>query len=405
MTKKISVVLAGISGYGQGYLIDLLSRHGRDIHLAGLVDPYADNSPYRDQIAEKGITIFDSLEAFYAQHTADLAVLSSPIAAHAPQTILALERGSNVLCEKPVAATVQDAQAMIAARNKTDRFVAVGYQWSFAEPILSLKRDILRGDFGKPVRLKCYALWPRTDTYYNRNNWAGGVKNADGQWILDSPANNATAHYLHHMFFMTGDAINASSRPLSVTGQLYRANPIDNFDSAMMKCTTDVGADILFYTIHAVQNVEGPVYDMTFENGCVQYRSSRSMTATMADGSVRVYGDPNAANRNGKLWECVAAVQDRRTLPCGLETALSQTIAVNGLQDAAAVVQVDPAHVHVTKYPEKTQTWIDGIAEVVRRCYAENRLPQTHDAPWVVDSAGMDLSNYTAFAGSLVGAK
>ena len=50
-------------------------------------------------------------------------------------------------------------------------------------------------------------LWPRDERYYSRNGWAGVKRTNDGTWILDSPTNNACAHFLHNMFYVLGDRI------------------------------------------------------------------------------------------------------------------------------------------------------------------------------------------------------
>jgi len=79
-----------------------------------------------------------------------------------------------VLCEKPVSATVQEALRMAAAEKQARGFVAIGYQWSFADAIQSLKRQILAGDLGRPRRLRTLVSWPRDAAYYARTGWAGG---------------------------------------------------------------------------------------------------------------------------------------------------------------------------------------------------------------------------------------
>jgi predicted dehydrogenase len=82
------------------------------------------------------------IEDFYASNRADLAVISSLIQFHCRQTCMALNNGSNVLCEKPVAATVQEVQEMIETRDRTKLIVAVGFQWSYDPAAQSLKKEI-----------------------------------------------------------------------------------------------------------------------------------------------------------------------------------------------------------------------------------------------------------------------
>ena len=75
----------------------------------------------------------------------DAVVLAVPNRLHAPM-IAALEAGKHVLAEKPMAATVAEAQAMIAARDASDRTLMVGMNQRYhARPGLKLIAD---GTFG-----------------------------------------------------------------------------------------------------------------------------------------------------------------------------------------------------------------------------------------------------------------
>src|SRR5207249_2746382 len=122
---------------------------------------------------------------------ADLVVVCTPPQLHSLHVCLALEHHSHVLCEKPLCVTPDQARQMLAARDRAGKDVTIGYQWSLADAIQRLKSEILSGVFGKPRRLRTLVLWPRDETYYRRNRWAGRVRDADGNWILDSPVNNA----------------------------------------------------------------------------------------------------------------------------------------------------------------------------------------------------------------------
>ncbi|MCA1807851.1 MAG: Gfo/Idh/MocA family oxidoreductase [Lentisphaerae bacterium] len=205
MQQEVTIALAGCGGYGRNYLRQLLDPPAdARIRVVGLVDPRPPAGPEADQALSRGWPLFKDLGEFFGATRADLVILATPIHLHAPQTIMALENGANVVCEKPLAATVQDALSMTAAEKRTGKFVAIGYQSSFSPALQNLKRDIRAGVLGRPLRMKTIYLWPRPAAYYRRNNWAGALRAADGAWILDSPVNNATAHFLHNMFYVLG---------------------------------------------------------------------------------------------------------------------------------------------------------------------------------------------------------
>jgi len=203
MNDRVTVVLVGIGGYGDFYLSALLAKGDAEgVEIVGAVDPEPERSRHLADLRRRGTPLHGSIEEFYAASSADLAIIASPIHYHCEQTCAALAHGSHVLCEKPLCATVQEARQMAGARDLAGGFVAVGYQWSFSEAIQAAKRDVGDGAFGRPVRLKTMALWPRDEVYYRRNSWAGLQRDAGGRWVLDSPVNNAVAHYLHNMFYI-----------------------------------------------------------------------------------------------------------------------------------------------------------------------------------------------------------
>jgi predicted dehydrogenase len=162
----VSLVLVGIGGMGAVYVRELLDhRDAGTFRIAGAVDPDPERCPWLEELHAIGVPMFATLEAFYRNRTAELAVVSSPIQFHAAQTCLALAKGSHVLCEKPVAGTIGEARRMMEAERGSDRRVAVGYQWSFSPAIQELKKDVLAGRFGRAGRLKCLYLWPRDERY------------------------------------------------------------------------------------------------------------------------------------------------------------------------------------------------------------------------------------------------
>ena len=63
-----------------------------------------------------------------------------------------------------------------------------------------------RRAFGRPRRFSTLCCWPRDLAYYRRNTWAGRLRDPDtGGWVLDSPANNAMAHFLHNLLYLAGE--------------------------------------------------------------------------------------------------------------------------------------------------------------------------------------------------------
>lgn len=86
-----------------------------------------------------------------------------------------LKHGSDVLIEKPLCSSVEEALEMAQIEKETGHFVAVGYQMNYSPVTRELKNRILNGEFGNPVVLKTIHGFKRGKAYYHRNNWAGNA--------------------------------------------------------------------------------------------------------------------------------------------------------------------------------------------------------------------------------------
>lgn len=401
----ISILLVGIGGYGNLYVDELLKNMSRgDFIIAGAVDPIPQNCRNFQKLKEMKIPIFSSVEEFYANSKADLAIISSPIHFHCEQTCIALAEQSNVLCEKPVSATIQEARRMIEARDNAGKIVAVGYQWSYSDAIHALKKDIQSGLFGRAKRFKTIVLWPRNKNYYSRG-WAGKIRDSQGKWILDSVASNATAHYLHNMFYVLGKETDESAKPAYLMAELYRANEIENFDTSAVRIYTQNDVELLFYATHAVIETVDPTFCFEFEKGKVLYGDGgdddENIVAVFNDGTRKVYGDPFENSMN-KLWMTIDAIKGLRPVVCGIEAASSHTLCINGMHQSVSQIPHFPEN--LIRYDENSEiTWVEGLSDVIKTCYREWKLPHEIGVSWARAGRKMDLYNYEFFDGEGIG--
>lgn len=403
MDGSVSVVIVGIGGFGHTYFEGIIDDwDSGKIRIAGVVEPYPDKCECIEEVRKRNIPVFKTLQDFYSDCTADYAIIASPIQFHCEQVCYALQMGSNVLCEKPICATVQDAKKMIEARDKSGKALAIGYQWSFSDEIQKLKQDILSGIFGEPKRLKTIVLWPRSLKYYSRS-WAGKQKDASGRWVLDSIANNAAAHYLHNMFFVTGKDLYTSSVPETVEAELYRANDIENYDTVAARILTEDNVELMFIATHAHEPEAGSILKFCYEftEGAIFYSEmgrNVSFEAHLNDGTVIYYDSPKTDSYK-KFCRFIDQVQGNKNVSCSPEAAYSHIICINGMQESMP---------EITTFPQDTirkgvtltgdeMIYVEGLMNDLKNCYEQWKLPSELGIDWAKPGKKINLTNYSYY--------
>lgn len=387
-SSTTTVAVLGAGGYGWIYVRALLDGESAATHGVRLIAAVEPNPHAAEPLAflkAHGVPVYATPDELYAEHRPNVVVIASPIQHHCRQTIDALARGCHVLCEKPLAATADQAEQMRRAAARSACQVAVGYQWSFSPAIQALKADILAGRFGQPRRARSLVLWPRDEAYYARNGWAGRRATVDGLAVHDSPINNACAHSLHNLLYLLGPRVDRSATPAAVTAELYRAHPIETFDTAAVRARTHGNVDLLMIASHATAEVHEPVFEIQFDGGTASYSADGTgrLGARMHDGRSVDYGRPSSSTDVDKLWSSVAAFRSGEPVLCGIEAALPQALAVSAAE--ASMPQPCPfprSFVRVSGTPGERRTEVAGLGEVLLHCYDQWALPNEVGAAW-----------------------
>ena len=86
-----------------------------------------DEARGRKNCAQFGLQFEPTLDGLLARADIDAVIIATPDATHAPLALECLRAGKHVLVEKPLAATVEEARAMVTTARRYGRTVAVGH--------------------------------------------------------------------------------------------------------------------------------------------------------------------------------------------------------------------------------------------------------------------------------------
>jgi predicted dehydrogenase len=382
----------------------------RPVRVVAVVghDPQRNAEPIA-ALRAKGIDIVATLDELLARTDIQAVWLPVPIHLHRPFTERALAAGKAVICEKPVAGCVDDLDAMIQAQQRYNLPVAIGYQDICQPTTLAAKRLLLAGKIGRIRSATLIGCWPRADAYFNRSDWPGKLRVGE-TWVLDSPANNALAHYINLVLFLLGSADDRSAEPLSIEAELYRVNPIENYDTCGLRVAMPDDVSFTALLTHACERTVGPIIRINGDAGSLSY-SAAAMVFRDASGQVtqtlpRLDNQAWCEHYSRRIARYVRGIADDSSAIATLQTSRPHLVVTNGASEAAVVHDVDASVVRVvTNDKGHRLTTIVGIEDLFEKCIAKHCLPHESGlASWTVPAGRADLRNYASFAGAKLGA-
>ena len=218
MTIRVGVI--GL-GFGKQHLQEY--HRLPDVEVAAVCDLNEDvlTDPL---VTECGDRTYRDAEAMFSREQLDAVSICTPPSTHKPLTVLAAQRSVHVLCEKPMAASLEDCDAMIQVCQEHGVKLMIGFKKRFAPAYVELER-LIRSEFGPP-----FSIFYRYVCY-------GGVEK-EWFWRDGGPIVENTAHAADILRFLAGDV-----QRVYAEGDNFLAEGRDEIDTA--------------------------VFTLRFENGCV----------------------------------------------------------------------------------------------------------------------------------------
>jgi predicted dehydrogenase len=394
---KFGVV--GLGGYARSHLesaAEIESDGAGTLNAVVCIDP----ENHTDKLAEfrqKGVRIFDDLDQLIEAGGVDVITLPIGIHDHVRLSTKCMEAGYHVLVEKPLCGAVQDANDLIDVRDRTGKTILIGYQHLYSQTIQELKARVMDGRLGKIRIARLKASWPRSDSYYSRNPWAG-TRMRDGIWTLDSPINNALAHYLTNIFFLASSSAYEPCHASTVQAELYRAWNIENLDTACLRVQTDTDTTALIAMSHAAGGEQwGPIMDLECENGTVSWMTGLA-DISYSNGESELIDDGESRMRTGPWRNVVRALEDGEPIVSTLEVGRAQTLCINGAHESCPDVHDIPQdEIDAVTHSGSKYLVVKGLQELLHTSADENKLFSELGVGWSKPSKIFDMAGYSKF--------
>lgn len=206
----------------------------------------------------------------------DVAVILTESGNHARHVMALTSYGKHLIVEKPMALTLEDADAMIKACDLAGVRLFVVKQNRFNVPVLRLREAMEAGRFGKLVMGTVRVRWCRPQAYYDQDAWRG-------TWALDGGVlTNQASHHVDLLEWMMGD--------------------VDSVFAMTRTALVDIEAE------------DTAVVVMRFSNGALGViEATTAARPTDLEGSISILGENGSVEIGGfavnemKTWNFVAS--------------------------------------------------------------------------------------------------
>ncbi|AQG82198.1 Gfo/Idh/MocA family protein [Spirosoma montaniterrae] len=154
----------------------------------------------QDFANQYNIRAYDNVTEMVTQEGIDLCLVTTTHPAHREPTVAALDAGSHVLVEKPLASSLDDCDAMLEAARRNGLHIGTISQRRFYAPSMRIREAIDAGKIGKPALGVVQMYGWRDEAYYKSDAWRGTWKDEGGGVLV-----NQSPHQLDLLLWYMGE--------------------------------------------------------------------------------------------------------------------------------------------------------------------------------------------------------
>ncbi len=295
MNKQFRVCVIGCGVIAPNHIKALLENEKTE--LVGVCDVIEERARSRAAMAD--CPYYTDYHQMLDELHPDAVHLCLPHALHAPVAIDCMRAGADVLCEKPMDASLAAAEQMKAVSIETGRRLGVIFQNRYNAENRAIREALDSGEMGKLISLHGEVCWCRNEAYYRSGEWRSRYETAGGGVII-----NQAIHTLDLLRYFAGSPVVDVKATVSHHGE----TSAEVEDTAEGVIFFENGTRALFY--FSINNLEDEDIRVTIkcENArvesragdcCIFYRDGRSIHAADEEraknyGAKACYGSSHA---------------------------------------------------------------------------------------------------------------
>ena len=264
-----------------------------DARLVAVSDPDAERLAATSNA--HGVPGYTDHLALFDELKPDVVHICTPHHTHAQLAIDALERGINVIVEKPLAHSREEGERVAAAAAASSAQIAVCFQNRYNTPIVAAHELLTGGTLGAILGASATVNWHRTAAYYQNRPWRGRWATGGGGLLM-----NQAIHTVDLLQWLVGPVASVSGN----TSTRVLGDVIEVEDTAELVITHHNGARSVFFATLA-NVVNSPVtLDIVTEKALLAIRGDLTVTYTdpLEGGRVDVIAEGQSAAGERAYW-------------------------------------------------------------------------------------------------------
>lgn len=337
-TPKIRVGILGCGAITQRRHAPEYSENP-NAEIAGFFDA---NSERAAELAQKwGGKVYSSAEEMINDPEVDAISVCSPNSTHADMSISALNAGKHVLCEKPMALSIEETRKMLDTQKSSGKILMPGHNQRLIPTHIKAKELLAEGAIGKPLFFQC------NFKHAGPENWS--INNTNTTWFFDKAKaqfgvfGDLGSHKIDLIRFLTGREIDSVyATMMTLDKRLESGELIEIEDNVVCQFRLDDGMPGIMHfswTNYGQEDNSSVIYG---DKGVMKVFGDYSddIVLEMRDGTIVKYHVAEISTntnqiKSGVIDEFVSAIlEDRAPIVTGIDGHNTMAVITTGVKSS-----------------------------------------------------------------------
>lgn len=213
---KIDFTLLGLGRFSEKRIVPILNSCP-SINFNSIISSKSCTNRF-----SKNVNFFANLDSFLETNKNGVIYICSPNYLHYEHSIKCLEHGLNVLCEKPIGISSEQAEKLIQTAKKVDRNLVIGHMLRFSPIIEKVKEILKNNELGNVLDFNLIFNYELPE---NARKWSNDWQKSGGGALID-----AGVHCIDFLQMVFGEGLEVESSQLDIiNGDTHRVDSKADF--------------------------------------------------------------------------------------------------------------------------------------------------------------------------------